>query len=388
MASSANPGKPMKNPPKHKVTPASGIYLVNPERRGVLVLDQQNVAGQFAAQGFRTLDPRWYLNVAHLVTNLERAVMVADLQTFNPLTNQRYLDTSWIWDKYGYWITHVPARRIQINQSDEGIRGDQSFSEEEDKRVYERKDMTDSAVRDSIQIWSSLPDVTHILLASHDSDFARDIKRASWAKGKKVTLLTVGKANIAMTLRNAVDEVINVMDYAPSYSVYALNKRGWWRQSEDLEARRQKIQQWFNGDGVYPRYLERQLSDMQLLFHHMIDKLNLLPVGSEPDAQKLSLGRLKHALHQFMCWEKAVTRSKTPYTPNPAAESHSIEKQDLTMLPAQARACNDSLAAMIHTLVENRVILFSRDEKYGSTKLYQLNPDHPAIPATLGLSFT
>jgi len=376
----------MSTVPEYKATPSSGLFLVNPERHGVLVLDQQNVAGQFARLGFRKLDPRWYLNMAQRVTNLERAVVVADLQAISPLTNQNYLATSWIWDKYGYWITHVPARRIRLTQDSEEIKADQFLTENQENQLYKRKDMTDAAVRDAIQIWSTLPNVTHILLASHDSDFTRDVKTASWAKGKKVTLLTVGNETIATSLREAVDDVIDVLGYAPGYSTYALNKRGWWRITEGIEARRQKITQWFQSKTMYPRYLENQLKDLQILFQHMIHDLQLVPPASSSEAKKLSLGRLKLAMHNFMSWEKNIAKSETPISADPTVSKYSLEAQDLLLLPAQARACDESLEALIRILVENRVILYERDDPY-PTKLYYLNTDHPAVQATLELSF-
>jgi hypothetical protein len=379
-------GVAMKTEPGYKATPATGLFLINPERHGVLILDQQNVAGQFDRLGFRKLDPRWYLNMAHRVTNLERAVAVADLQAVNPLTNQNYLATSWIWDKYGYWITHVPARRIMLMQNADEIGADQTISENQENSIYKRKDMTDAAVRDSIQIWSSLPNVTHILLASHDSDFARDVKTASWAKGKKVTLLTVGNDTIATTLREAVDDVIDVLGYAPGYSAYALNKRGWWRASEPVDMRRQKIQRWFQTDGIYPRYLENQLKDMQLLFQYMIHDLQLVPPGSSPDAKRLSLGRLKLALHNFMICEKSIAKLEMPISADPTVSKYSLEAQDTQILPAQARACDESLGTLIRTLVDSEVLLFERDDPY-PTKLYYLNTAHPAVQITLELSF-
>jgi len=388
MVTAATPGNTMTTVPEHKVTPASGLYLVNPERRGVLVLDQQNVAGQFDSYGFRKVDPRWYLNMANRITNLERAVAVADLQAFNPTTNQSYLATAWIWDKFGFDITHVPARRILRSTNFEDVNGDQAMTETEEESLYERKDMTDSGVRDSIQTWCNFPNVSHILLASHDSDFFKDAKKSIWAKDKRVTLLSVGNERIATALRGVVHEVVSVLGYAPAYSAHALNKRDWWREAEDLGTRRKKIKQWFDGKGPYPRYLENQLRDMQALFKHIIHDLELLPAGSTSEPQRLSMGLLKLALHKFMSWEKTVAKLKSPVKQPIGVPTHSIEMQDLFMVPAQARACNDSLESLLRILIDGNVLLHEPDPNRAATKLYYLNTEHPAVKATLEISFT
>ncbi len=380
---SATPREAMTDT-ESKITTDSGLFLINPERHGSLVLDQQNVAGQFDRLGIRKIDPRWYLAMASRVSNIRDAVVVTDLQAINPCTNQPYINTSWIWDKYGFTNVHVPARRIALSSAGDDIRGEQALSEAQETVLFARKDMTDEGVRKQIQFYSMLPDTGHVLIGSHDSDFASDVQTASWAKGKKVTLLTVGNDTIATKLRTAVNEVVDVLGYTTGYSTYALNKRGWWRVTETVDNLRRKVHQWFQGEVVYTRYLENQLSDMQRMFQHMIHDLRLLPPLSAADAQKLSLRRLKLALHNFMSWEKNLAKLETPITADPGAHPHSIEAQDLLMLPAQARACDQSLERLLRTLIENEVILFERQDPY-PTKLYYLNTQHPAVRVTLEL---
>ncbi|MDF1496910.1 MAG: hypothetical protein P1P90_02520 [Patescibacteria group bacterium] len=362
----------------------SGLFLIGGERLGALVLDQQNVAGQFDRLGFRKIDPRWYLAMASRITNIRDAVVVTDLQVINPCTNQQYLNTAWIWDKYNFATVHVPARRIAISSEGDDIKGEQELSDEQERALFVRKNMTDEGVRNQIRLFSMLPDVGHILIGSHDSDFAADAQNTSWAKGKKVTLLTVGKENIATKLRAAVSDVVDILGYTSGYSAHALSKRGFWRITETKEDLRKKVGQWFHGDAAYTRYLENQLSDMQRMFQHMIHDLRLVPPQSSLDAQKLSMGRLKIALHDFMSWEKKLAKLEFPVVPNPDAHPRSIEAQDLHMIPAQARACDQSLERLIRTLIENEVIQFEREGTY-LTKLFYLNTDHPAVQLILEL---
>lgn len=376
----------MSGTPDYKTTPATGLFLINPEKTGILVLDQQNVTGQFHRLGFSKLDPRWYLNMAHRITNLTEAMVIGDLAAFNVITGRKYLETSWLWDQYGYTIIHVPAKRIVINGNGSAGESPDTMGVDELGAKYGRKDMTDNVIRHTIQRSSSIPDVSHIILASHDVDFARDIKATSWGKSKKVTLLSVGTGFLAYPLRDTADDVVNVLGYAPAYSAYALNKRDWWRRTEDVATRRTKLQNWFQGPGEYPKYLEHQLRDMQLLFSFLMDKKQLIPSGIDPNARKLSLGRLKYAIHKFMSWEKGLAKTDTPQEVNPDTPIHSIEAQDLELNRAQAKACDDSLQKLLEIFIEHRVLLFEQEEG-GSTRLYFLNTEHPAVISTMELSF-
>ncbi len=376
----------MTGTPDYKSTPTSGMLIVNPEKDGVMVLDQQNVTGQFNRLGFTKLDPRWYLNMARRITNLKEAIVVGDLSATNVITGKRYLDTSWLWDQYGYSFIHAPAKRIVLNGNGNGGEGQDTMDMEEVDLKYGRKDMTDNAIRQTIQHWSAMADVSHIILASHDVDFARDIKATSWGKGKKVTLLTVGMGFIAYPLRDTADDIVNVLGYAPAYSAYALNKRDWWRRTEDLETRRAKIINWFQCARDYPKYLEQQLKDMQILFSFLVDKKQLVSPEIDPSARKLSLGRLKFAIHKFMSWEKGLAKTDVRQEPDTGVPSHSIEAQDLELNRAQAKACDDCLQKMLEMFIEHRVLLFEQEEN-SSTRLYFLNTDHPAVAATMELSF-
>ncbi len=373
--------------PQSKTTPVTGLQLVNRENKGALVLDQQNVVWQFNALGFPRVDPRWYLNMAHRITNLDRASAVCNLQAIDPIVNRQYIAVAWLWAEHGFKLIHVPARRIRVAETGEEYpNGEELPFSDTMEPTFKYKDMTDIGVRDEIVHLSGYPNVSHILLASHDVDFASDIRQSSWGKSKKTTLLIVGDTFIAQNLQESANETINVLDYVGCYSVLALDKRQWWLKNESLEVRRQKIEKWFSGNGIYPKYLENQFRDMQGLFNHLLHDLRLMPPGIVNDARRLSFGKLKLAIHRFWREEKIMAELPIAVVPSDDVQQSSVEAYEPMMPPAQSRALDECLTEMINTFIQNNVLKFDY-EGPTSIKLYYLNSDHPAVRAVLETGF-
>lgn len=373
--------------PQSKTTPVTGLQLVNRENKGALVVDQQNVVWQFKKLGFPRIDPRWYLNLAHRVTNLERAVAVCNLQAPDPILNRPFIATAWLWAEYGFQIIHVPARRIRSNdQTADSPSSEDLLNTENSEIMFHYKDMTDIGVRDEIRHLSGYPNMTHIILASHDVDYASDMRQSSWGKSKKTTLLKAGDGYISQNLQGSADDTANVLDYTGCYSARALDKRQWWLDAEDVEQRRQKIERWFNGNGIYPKYLENQFSDMQRLFHHLSHELKLIPPDVSPSARRLSFGKLKLAIHKLWREEKIMAELPVVMVPEDRVHPASIEAYEPTFPIAQSKALELCLTEMLNIFIRNNVLKYVYDGAI-STKLFYLNFTHPAVQAILETGF-
>jgi hypothetical protein len=373
--------------PTAKTTPVTGLQLVNRENKGTFVLDQQNAVNTFKEMGFLRVDPSWYLNIARRVTNLDSATVVCNLHANDPIVCRQYLYTSWLWSEHGFRVVHVPPRKISINANPDDHTSESGQTEVQLKdKPYFFKDMTDIGVRTEIRFSSVNSAISRIIIGSHDIDYATDIRQATWGKSKKVTLLTVGDKYISSNLIDSADEAINVLIYSGTFSAQALNKRQWWKDSESLATRKQKIEKWFSGNGVYPKYMEYQFDDMQRLFSHLLYDLNLAPAGTPQDNRRLSFGRLKFAIHEF--WRPEKIMAELPVSIEPAEDSlpFALENQELRMPTEQVRALDKCLTEMINLFIQNQILLFDH-EGATATKLYYLNTEHPAVQAILETGF-
>ncbi|GEM_PF-1178053 len=372
---------------RQKTASVTGLRLVNRENKGALVIDQQNVIWQFKELGFPRVDPSWYLNLAQRITNLERAVIVCNLQAIDPILNRPYITTAWLWAEHGFQIIHVPARKIRSNDTSDDNQIDEELPYTETSEIrFRHKDMTDIGVRDEIRHLSGYPSITHIILASHDVDYASDLRQSSWGKSKKTTLLKAGDGFIAQNLQSSADNTNNVLDYAGCYSARALDERQWWTYSEDAQQRRQKIERWFNGNGVYPKYLENQFSDMRRLFNHLLHELKLTHPDASTASRRLSFSKLKLAIHRLWREEKIMAELAEVKIPDSKAHPSSIEVYEPMFPVTQSRALEQCLTEMLNIFIRNNVIRYVYEEAT-AIKLFYLNTEHPAVQTILETSF-
>ncbi len=379
---------------KYKTTPVSGLYLLNPESFGAIVLDQQNVTGQFYRLGFTKVDPRWYLNIARRIVNIKYAAVVGNLAAYDVIADKQYYETAWLWDRYGFTCVHAPPKQIMLNDgSSDTDNGKYPMSDDHKPEIttsrtdasrYALKDMSDGAVRELIQLWSEVPQISHLLVGSHDVDFVRDVRQASWGRGKRITMLIVGGNGLAYQLKDAADVIVNVLDYAATYSADALDERGWWHEEESIKSKQRRIREWFKEQDIYPKYLENQFKDMDMLFQFMIRK-SILPPGTHESAQQLSMGKIKLAMHYFMRWEKSNAYLENPEPPPEDLPFRSLRLHDPTMVPAQADACDRSLHRMINLFIKRGVLQYITDDN--DVKLFYLNTDHPGVRTIIESSF-
>ncbi len=349
---------------------------VGPPRRGVLIVDHQNLVGLCRNLGLSNVDPQWPLRMAQRITNVERAVLVTDLAISNPMTHSPYLHDIEAWFGNGYRIVHVPAKAQRIWD-------DQTSSE-----IIRRKDMTEHGLREELDIWRGTPGITDLLVLTHDVDAAKDLQRAVWSAGKRVTLLTVGTEAIAYQLKQHAETRANILEYPAAYSCLALERRRFWRIKNDyLELTKSLSNAFALQDSVSRHaYLRLQLADARSLIQTMYDK-RLLHPDHGADANQFSWRLLRILLHDTLRHEKTLARGIAS-TSFEAQDRNTLESYEREFATAQTRACQASLDEMIRIFSEHGVLLHVSQAREGSNtiaKHFYLNLDHPAVKVLLSL---
>jgi len=156
-------------------------------RHGVLIVDHQNLIGQTKELGLEDLDPDWLINSSLRIADCEAFIVVTDLTVLSPISNVQYLYEAERWSSAGYRIMHAPPRRVRLTATN----SEASATETNGKR-FKCKDMSDGGVRAEIRQWCQVPEITDIMLFSHDVDFAQDMLWVATSTGKHTVLLHMG----------------------------------------------------------------------------------------------------------------------------------------------------------------------------------------------------
>ncbi len=347
--------------------PLLSIRQLGLPRQTALVVDHQNLVGRALTLGLRDFDPRWLVDLALRLGNCLGMSLVTDLAMANPATNVPYLNDIDRWSDEGFTVVHVPSRKIHVSEQGE-ISDDAKGASS--KRRYRRKDMTDGGIRSEIQRWSMVPEVTHVLLFTHDVDFASVLLDSATTYGKKVVLLNAGNG-IAQALANSAHEVINVLGYTSAYSVWALEKIGFWHPRQNLEQLGEKVWRCLaTPEGArHNSWLTRQFKDAQHLIRHLtLDRL-CLKEGLLPCSKRLSWRLLQAALHEELYAEKIL-----------AGLDGNVEG-GTTLVSAQQVACLESLRNLMEIWQKNEVLLADNvtNSACGPHRQFYVNTDHPAV---------
>ena len=357
--------------------PAECRYI-GPARRGILIVDHQNVVGQFKHLGFYSIDPEWIVRLAQRVSNCTQAVLVTDLAITNPMTQIQYLQEVELWSTHGFKIVHVPAKFQRVSGETNG----------NGETASRRKDLTDYGIREEIVSWCEVPGVTDLLLFTQDVDFTHDVQNAAWANGKRIVLFTTNPDGVAKRLKQFAAETLNVLGYASAYSVVALDARHFWRYRENPEKIRARLRSWFaTADGLRRNaYLLRQLYDMKAVLEFLVENERLVPPGTDPDSRRHSWRLLRNAFHEHLKEEKSYARLQLGVPLPEPADRNSLEATERELVLAQTRQCQVALDDFIRIWLDNRVLEYTavqREKSDNITKLFYVNTEHPAVKVLL-----
>ncbi|MBU2566356.1 NYN domain-containing protein [Patescibacteria group bacterium] len=372
----SGPRSPGSSPPSGR---ASGYLRLAPLRYGVLIVDLENALGQTSNSEIPKLDPAWILDKAKRLFTLHTQIVVANLDKPNPLTGKSIADYETLkpWSDAGFTIVHAPAKSI----SDKGVDGVWRHSH--------FKDQTDSTLRAQMHLWSGFSEVTDLVLASHDVDFAEtveSVRRPTHNRTKThIVTLSARKEYLASKLRQAADSRVSAFWYNAAISAFLLDQRHWWDPKEPQDAKKEKVLSWFDGISAQNDNIKLQLLDMQDLLRFLVNELRALPPGS-PDTVQLTYKELRDAVHGHLAKEKIQARLDVPRQRADHSDLLLLENTDLTLPIAQAQACQISLDELIGVLRLNKVIMHEKEPVYGVTKLF-VDPDHPAVQQTIDLDF-
>lgn len=346
-------------------------------RRGILIVDHQNLVGLCRHQRFFDVDPQWPLDMARRITNCERAILVTDLAVPSPITGNPYLAESEAWYGNGYKIVHVPAKTQRIWDSQ---------TESDQTR---RKDMTDHGLREEIETWRAMPGVTDILVLTHDVDSAKDLQKAAWSDGKRIILLTVGSDGISYQLKQLADQRVNVLGYPAAYSFLDLERRQFWRIKNNPQDMTVRLTTLLNAEDGVRRYafLRRQLADAKAIVLYLLEK-RLVHPDKAPEASQLSWRLLRNSLHDMLREEKLAAKLQSGASLPEAVDRNSLEVYERELAPAQTKACQASLDEIIRIMTENGLLFFLSLTREGSSNVHRhfyLNLEHPAVQTLLAL---
>ncbi len=361
--------------------PDEGVrHAIGQARRGVLIVDHQNLVGLCKQHRFIDVDPMWALNLAQRITNCERAILVTDLAVNSPISGNNYLSEAEIWSGYGYKIVHVPAKTQQI------------FDEKGNESVR-RKDMTDHGLREELETWRAVPGITDILMLTHDVDSSKDLQKAAWAYGKRIILLTVGVDGVSYQLKQMADERHSILGYPAAYSFSDLERRGFWNLKRDAQDLAEDMRTIFQAEDGVRRYafLRRQLLDAQHIFRYLYLDKHLLGPGTVPEANQLSWRLLRNTLHDLLRdSKKAAKLMPGSAPPTSISNINVLDAHEHELAPAQIKACQQSLDDIIRIMTETGLLMHTAQQRDGSstiTKHFYLNLDHPAVKVLLTTEF-
>lgn len=353
-------------PPPEKATVPQAWRAREPPRLNALIVDHQNLVGRAMDLGLHGIDPNWLAEIALRIGNCAGMTLVTDLAMTNPMTGISYMADAVDWADQGFSIVHVPARKIRITKETEIAEGPSSSP---NRNRIKRKDQTDGGIRQELQRWCMVPEITHVILFTHDVDFARDLFAVTKAYGKRTVLLNAGNG-MAPSLLNSADERVNVLSYLAGYSVTALDRQHFWHPKQDLESLGEKLWRCITDhEGRRNSWLLRQFKDAQNLLRYLILECQCIRQGLLPDSKRLSWRLMQNALHECLFEEKAA-----------AGLDRAAEIQPC-LISSQQLACMDSLRSIMDIWVANEVLLSDTVNlpNCGVHRQFYVNLDHPAV---------